>query len=186
MRIDTSLKCLFITLVLYVPCWYEFSRYKSQPVPLVSMDEVNQWVENVTNGHIPNFLESIPHDVVLMLMNAVYFKGDPLHKTKLFIIVFYSQRKDGTKLNPCSLTGQINQSFLKGEKSSQNCENCKKKSVLAKEDIILKKQYHCHITRQHIVQTREASHAINEHCKDKPWYNVIIYSRFNNWEINWI
>lgn len=127
MRIDTSLKCLFITLVLYVPCWYEFSRYKSQPVPLVSMDEVNQWVENVTNGHIPNFLESIPHDVVLMLMNAVYFKGDPLHKTKLFIIVFYSQRKDGTKLNPCSLTGQINQSFLKGEKSSQNCENCKKK-----------------------------------------------------------
>uniref|UniRef100_A0A3Q4HVZ2 Serpin domain-containing protein n=1 Tax=Neolamprologus brichardi TaxID=32507 RepID=A0A3Q4HVZ2_NEOBR len=50
-------------------------RYKSQPVPLVSMDEVNQWVENVTNGHIPNFLESIPHDVVLMLMNAVYFKG---------------------------------------------------------------------------------------------------------------
>ncbi|KAG7239092.1 hypothetical protein INR49_030024 [Caranx melampygus] len=36
--------------------------------------EVNQWVENVTNGHIPNFLESIPHDVVLMLMNAVYFK----------------------------------------------------------------------------------------------------------------
>lgn len=50
-------------------------RYQSQPVPLVSVDEVNQWVENTTNGHIPNFLESIPHDVVLMLMNAVYFKG---------------------------------------------------------------------------------------------------------------
>ncbi|KAK2827945.1 hypothetical protein Q5P01_018979 [Channa striata] len=52
------------------------ARYKSQPVPLVSVEEVNQWVENVTNGHIPNFLESIPHDVVLMLMNAVYFKGE--------------------------------------------------------------------------------------------------------------
>ncbi|XP_030603058.1 alpha-2-antiplasmin [Archocentrus centrarchus] len=51
------------------------ARYQSQPVPLVSVEEVNQWVENVTNGHIPNFLESIPHDVVLMLMNAVYFKG---------------------------------------------------------------------------------------------------------------
>ncbi|KAM6984541.1 alpha-2-antiplasmin [Tautogolabrus adspersus] len=52
------------------------ARYKSQPVPLVDVDEVNQWVENATNGHIPNFLESIPHDVVLMLMNAVYFKGE--------------------------------------------------------------------------------------------------------------
>ncbi|XP_022077770.2 alpha-2-antiplasmin [Acanthochromis polyacanthus] len=52
------------------------SRYKSQPVPLVSVEEVNQWVENATNGHIANFLESIPHDVVLMLMNAVYFKGE--------------------------------------------------------------------------------------------------------------
>ncbi|XP_070773981.1 alpha-2-antiplasmin [Enoplosus armatus] len=52
------------------------ARYRSQPVPLVSVEEVNQWVENATNGHIPNFLESIPHDVVLILMNAVYFKGE--------------------------------------------------------------------------------------------------------------
>ncbi|XP_019966206.1 alpha-2-antiplasmin [Paralichthys olivaceus] len=52
------------------------TRYRSKPVPLVSVDEVNQWVENATNGHIPNFLESIPHDVVLMLINAVYFKGE--------------------------------------------------------------------------------------------------------------
>ncbi|XP_017259319.1 alpha-2-antiplasmin [Kryptolebias marmoratus] len=52
------------------------ARYQSRPFPLVSVDEANQWVENVTNGHIPHFLESIPHDVVLMLLNAVYFKGE--------------------------------------------------------------------------------------------------------------
>ncbi|XP_041865095.1 alpha-2-antiplasmin [Melanotaenia boesemani] len=52
------------------------ARYKSRPVPLVSLEEVNQWVENVTNGQISNFLESIPQDLVLMLMNAVYFKGE--------------------------------------------------------------------------------------------------------------
>ncbi|XP_042355425.1 alpha-2-antiplasmin [Plectropomus leopardus] len=52
------------------------SRYRSSPVPLVSVDEVNQWVENATNGHIPNIMESISHDVVLMLVNAVYFKGE--------------------------------------------------------------------------------------------------------------
>ncbi|XP_072230989.1 alpha-2-antiplasmin isoform X2 [Leuresthes tenuis] len=52
------------------------ARYQSRPVPLVSVEDVNQWVENVTNGHISNFLESIPPDVVLMLMNAIYFKGE--------------------------------------------------------------------------------------------------------------
>ncbi|XP_033969805.1 alpha-2-antiplasmin-like isoform X1 [Trematomus bernacchii] len=51
------------------------ARYQSSPVPLVSVEEVNQWVENATNGQINNFMESIPHSVVLMLINAVYFKG---------------------------------------------------------------------------------------------------------------
>ncbi len=65
-----------------------FFRYQSQPVPLVSVEEVNQWVENVTNGHIPNFLESIPRDVVLMLMNAVYFKGEPSHQRPLRMVIY--------------------------------------------------------------------------------------------------
>ncbi|KAM9332745.1 alpha-2-antiplasmin [Pholidichthys leucotaenia] len=52
------------------------ARYQSQPVPIVSVEEVNQWVQNATKGHISSFLESIPHDVVLMLLNAVFFKGE--------------------------------------------------------------------------------------------------------------
>lgn len=64
----------------------DYFRYQSQPVPLVSVEEVNQWVENVTKGYIPNFLESIPHEVVLMLMNAVYFKGEPFYQKPLIII----------------------------------------------------------------------------------------------------
>lgn len=52
------------------------ARYRSQPVPLTSVEEVNHWVGNATHGHIPNFLERIPHNVVLMLINAVYFKGE--------------------------------------------------------------------------------------------------------------
>uniref|UniRef100_A0A8C4DN62 Serpin domain-containing protein n=1 Tax=Dicentrarchus labrax TaxID=13489 RepID=A0A8C4DN62_DICLA len=78
------------------------ARYKSQPVPLVSVEDVNQWVENATNGHIPNFLESIPHDVVLMLMNAVYFKGewqtrfDPLGTSKG---IFYLDNQNSVSVN---------------------------------------------------------------------------------------
>lgn len=51
-------------------------RYQSVPFRLTSAEKVNQWVSNATNGHIPNFLSDIPHDVLLMLMNAMYFKGE--------------------------------------------------------------------------------------------------------------
>ncbi|XP_069000079.1 alpha-2-antiplasmin isoform X1 [Embiotoca jacksoni] len=78
------------------------ARYQSRPVPLVSVEDVNQWVENVTNGHIPNFLESVPHDVVLVLMNAVYFKGewqtrfDPLVTSKG---VFYLDNQNSVSVD---------------------------------------------------------------------------------------
>ncbi|XP_034406282.1 alpha-2-antiplasmin [Cyclopterus lumpus] len=78
------------------------ARYKSAPAPLVSVEEVNQWVENATNGHIPNFLESIPHGVVLMLMNAVHFKGewqtrfDPLVTSKG---VFYLDNQNSVSVD---------------------------------------------------------------------------------------
>ncbi|CAF96208.1 unnamed protein product, partial [Tetraodon nigroviridis] len=68
------------------------ARYQSRPVPLVSVEEVNHWIENATNGHISNFLESIPHNVMLMLMNAVYFKGEwqtQFDPTMTFKGVFY-------------------------------------------------------------------------------------------------
>ncbi|XP_029547128.1 alpha-2-antiplasmin isoform X1 [Salmo trutta] len=51
-------------------------RYRSEPAPLISVEEVNQWVEEATKGHMTNFLPSIPHDMVLMLINAVHFKGE--------------------------------------------------------------------------------------------------------------
>ncbi|XP_023869254.1 alpha-2-antiplasmin isoform X3 [Salvelinus sp. IW2-2015] len=51
-------------------------RYRSEPAPLISVEEVNQWVEEATKGHMTNFLPSMPHDMVLMLINAVHFKGE--------------------------------------------------------------------------------------------------------------
>lgn len=64
------------------------ARYRSVPFPLSSAEEINQWVANATNGHIPNLLSDIQQDVMLMLMNAMYFKGewqtqfDPLGTSK--------------------------------------------------------------------------------------------------------
>ncbi|CAL8363793.1 unnamed protein product [Lota lota] len=52
------------------------ARYRSSPAHLVSVEDVNQWVEKATNRKIGNFMESIPHNVLLMLINAVHFKGE--------------------------------------------------------------------------------------------------------------
>ncbi|KAG7470674.1 hypothetical protein MATL_G00116380 [Megalops atlanticus] len=54
--------------------------YGSKPAPLAGVDEVNQWVENATKGRLTNFLSSLPPSVILMLINAVHFKGSWLSR----------------------------------------------------------------------------------------------------------
>ncbi|XP_018413153.1 PREDICTED: alpha-2-antiplasmin [Nanorana parkeri] len=54
--------------------------YRSKPVNLgPSMKEnvksINKWVSDATKGKITNFLTSIPEEVVLILLNAIHFKG---------------------------------------------------------------------------------------------------------------
>ena len=39
-------------------------------------DVINAWVSEATSGRIDELLESIPPDVIMYLVNAVYFKGD--------------------------------------------------------------------------------------------------------------
>ena len=39
-------------------------------------DQINQWIENKTNGKIKNMLDGIPSDAVMYLINAIYFKAD--------------------------------------------------------------------------------------------------------------
>jgi serine protease inhibitor len=39
-------------------------------------DAINTWVSRATNGRIDKMIESIPDDVLVYLLNAVYFKGD--------------------------------------------------------------------------------------------------------------
>ncbi|KAL3310240.1 Serpin peptidase inhibitor, clade B (Ovalbumin), member [Cichlidogyrus casuarinus] len=41
----------------------------------VTIDTINAWVEKNTNGMIKNFLQEIPFDTAMLLMNTLYFKG---------------------------------------------------------------------------------------------------------------
>lgn len=45
-----------------------------------AVDIINGWVEEQTNGRIEEIIEEIPGNVVLYLINAIYFKGDWLYQ----------------------------------------------------------------------------------------------------------
>lgn len=49
--------------------------YGSGPAVLKSLQQVNDWVCNATNGKMPQFLSELPPNLLIMLINAVHFKG---------------------------------------------------------------------------------------------------------------
>ncbi|XP_061575583.1 serpin peptidase inhibitor, clade F (alpha-2 antiplasmin, pigment epithelium derived factor), member 2b [Cololabis saira] len=50
--------------------------YDSEPAILESLDQINDWVENATRGKMTDFLSALPPNLLLMLINAVHFKGE--------------------------------------------------------------------------------------------------------------
>lgn len=50
--------------------------YRSEAATLGDIQHVNQWVEKATNSQITDFLSSLPPNLVLLLINAVHFKGE--------------------------------------------------------------------------------------------------------------
>lgn len=49
--------------------------YDSEPAVLKSLQQINDWVYNATNGNMPGFLSALPSNLLVMLINAVHFKG---------------------------------------------------------------------------------------------------------------
>ncbi|XP_078536276.1 alpha-2-antiplasmin isoform X1 [Lissotriton helveticus] len=59
--------------------------YGAKPVTLGlnsedNLNMINGWVKEVTEGQIPNFLSQVPEDLVLLLLNAMHFKGFWINK----------------------------------------------------------------------------------------------------------
>jgi serine protease inhibitor len=54
-----------------------FSRQFSDPK---TVSELNSWVSRETNGKIEKILDEIDPDIVMFLINAIYFKGDWVEK----------------------------------------------------------------------------------------------------------
>ncbi|XP_005056962.1 PREDICTED: alpha-2-antiplasmin [Ficedula albicollis] len=54
--------------------------YGAKPMTLsgISQDDlvaINNWVKEATHGQIPSFLQQLPGDTVMLLLNAIYFHG---------------------------------------------------------------------------------------------------------------
>jgi serine protease inhibitor len=51
------------------------STYDADALPLASVDLINTWVSQKTNGLIPRALTAVPPNTAFLLLNAIYFKG---------------------------------------------------------------------------------------------------------------
>ncbi|XP_055082209.1 serpin peptidase inhibitor, clade F (alpha-2 antiplasmin, pigment epithelium derived factor), member 2b [Periophthalmus magnuspinnatus] len=49
--------------------------YGSDAAVVESLEQINEWVDKATNGKMNNFLTALPPNMLLMLINAIHFKG---------------------------------------------------------------------------------------------------------------
>lgn len=78
--ISRALKSVYFCVLGFEPKQdfiHESQRlYDSEPAVLESLQQINDWVEKATNGKMTEFLSALPPNLLLMLINAVHFKGD--------------------------------------------------------------------------------------------------------------
>ncbi len=51
-------------------------KYLAPIEPLISAKQVNNWCSNKTHGKIDKILDDLDFDILMILLNAVYFKGE--------------------------------------------------------------------------------------------------------------
>ena len=73
-----------------------------------SVDIINNWVNQNTNGKINKILERIPRDAVMYLINAIYFKADWKYKFDQSLTIDDSFTSVNGSSFPCKMMVQAN------------------------------------------------------------------------------
>ncbi len=71
-------------------------KYEAPIEKLISLEQVNEWCSEKTHGKITEILEELNPATVMLLLNAVYFRGEwvyPFNPEKTFTGTFYSNAK---------------------------------------------------------------------------------------------
>lgn len=90
------------------------AKYEATVEPLQSLAQVNNWCNLKTHGTIPTILEELPGNTLMLLLNAIYFKGiwktefDPKNTTKK---IFYNFGKNKKEVDTMRLKEKFNYYF---------------------------------------------------------------------------
>ena len=60
-------------------------KYLAPIEPLISVEQVNDWCKNKTHGKIDKILNELDPNTLMILLNAVYFKGEWISKFESFL-----------------------------------------------------------------------------------------------------
>ena len=72
-------------------------NYLAPIEPLISVDQVNKWCKNKTHGKINKILDELSEDTAMILINAVYFKGEWASKFESYLTKNLSFYNFGTE-----------------------------------------------------------------------------------------
>jgi serine protease inhibitor len=81
-----------------------------------TLPAMNDWVSRATNGRIDRMIEHLSPDILVYLLNAVYFKGDwrdPFPKSRTAPALF--TRADGTTRHVDMMSGHVGYRFMLGD-----------------------------------------------------------------------
>ena len=72
-------------------------KYEAPIEKLLSADQVNEWCSKNTNGKITEIIDQLDPNTVMLLLNAVYFRGEwvyPFNPDKTYKGTFYNSGKE--------------------------------------------------------------------------------------------
>ena len=86
-------------------------KYLAPIEPLVSAKQVNDWCSNKTHGKINKIIEELDPYILMIVLNAVYFKGEWISKFEEYLtkpLPFYNLGKEETKIDTMSQIAYFN------------------------------------------------------------------------------
>ena len=86
-------------------------KYLAPIEPLKSAEQVNDWCSNKTHGKINQIIDELDSNVLMIILNAVYFKGEWFKKFNDYAtqpLPFYNLGKEETKIETMSQIDHFN------------------------------------------------------------------------------
>jgi serpin B len=86
-------------------------KYLAPIEPLKSAEQVNSWCSNKTHGKIDKIIDQLDPNILMIILNAVYFKGEWISKFKEFAtkpLPFYNFGKEEIEIETMSQIAHFN------------------------------------------------------------------------------